>query len=202
MFRIILITTVVMTALSLLLSQQIFAQEALNNIAINSTTNSTLAKFENLQNQYLSSWQKLGFGAIHDKFIKPFTIRGYGIYEIKPSNIFGPSDDVTLYLEPIGFTFKNASDENGNPLNSINLTADVSLFDESGTELVSKKDISFEKINSYNKISEIYMIITINQSPPTQTGDYKLKYTIHDGNSGNSFELVKDIKIANVEKIS
>jgi len=201
MFRIILISIVIVAALSLLPSKQIFAQEPINNITTNSSTNSTLAKFENLQSQYLSTWQKLGFGAIHDKFIKPYTTRGYGIYEIKPSNIFGPSDDITLYLEPIGFTFKNASDENGNTLNSINLTADVSLFDQGGNEIVSKKDISFEKVNSFNKNSEVYMIITINQSPPMQTGDYKLKYTIHDGNSGNSFELVKDIKIANVEKI-
>lgn len=43
------------------------------------------------------------------------------------------------------------------------------------------------------------MVITLSQSSPFPEGDYALMYTVHDEPSGNTFEIAKDITIADSE---
>lgn len=39
-------------------------------------------------------------------------------------------------------------------------------------------------------------MITISQSEPFPLGDYQLLYTVHDGPSGHTFDIAKDITIS------
>jgi hypothetical protein len=41
------------------------------------------------------------------------------------------------------------------------------------------------------------LTVSLAQTKPFPHGEYVLKYTIHDLSSGNSFDIIKNIRIAN-----
>jgi len=43
----------------------------------------------------------------------------------------------------------------------------------------------------------LLLTVSLTQTTPFPTGNYVLKYTIHDVPSGNSFDIVKNITISN-----
>ena len=162
------------------------------------TTTSSITDFKTLRDQYLVEWQQLEFQAGFDTFIEDGSDQGYGVYDERPSNIFSPdARSIVLYVEPIGYGFKEGVDEEGNVLYSFNFTATIDISDSQGNPLTEPIPADFgEPLNSHNKATEAYMPITLTLDQPLPTGEYTITYVITDATSNKSFEIVKDIRVA------
>lgn len=166
------------------------------------TTNATSTvgaqDFKTTQAEYLAGWQQLPFQSTFDTFVEPGSVRDYGVYDERPSNIFNPDTrSITLYVEPVGYGFKEGVDEEGNVLYSYNITSTVTIADKQGNTLAGPILFNFdEPLNSHNKETEIFVPITLDLEQALPLGEYTLTYTITDGTNGKSFDIVKDIRIA------
>ena len=79
----------------------------------------------------------------------------------------------------------------------MNFTADVLVSDKAGHVLTGLQNLPISTLISHYKNKELLLTVSLTQTSPFPTGDYVLKYTIHDVPSGNSFDIVKNIRIAN-----
>jgi hypothetical protein len=59
------------------------------------------------------------------------------------------------------------------------------------------QNLPISTLISHYKNKELILTVSLTQTNPFPTGDYVLKYTIHDVPSGNSFDILKNISIAN-----
>jgi len=121
---------------------------------------------------------------------------GFGIYEEKNSTSYSPGESIILYIEPVGFEYKNITDENGTPLFSIDFGASFLITSSNGTILGGQENVPIGNIISHSQNKEVFIPFTVTQSVPFPTGDYGIIYVITDENSGNSFEITKNITIA------
>lgn len=163
----------------------------------NVTASSSSSQFEITPNQTLhsSSIQPQGtFMPEVETFVTTIP-QGFGIYDIKTSNLFAPGEDIVLYIEPVGFSYKPIADNRNNTLYSINFTADFAISDVNGNILTEQKGILVNDIISHHQNKEIFIPFTITQTNPFPLGNYVITYTIHDKNSGNSFNVDKEIVI-------
>jgi hypothetical protein len=145
--------------------------------------NSTKAKQNILNNTFHS-----GF----DTFVVPGSVNGYGIYQSHNSSIFKPGEKIVLYMEPIGYSYK--------PIGSLflmNFTGDVLISDKAGHVLTGFQNLPLSTLISHYKNKELTLTVSLTQTEPFPPGEYVLKYTIHDLPSGNSFDIIKNIRIAN-----
>ena len=164
------------------------------------TTGTGVTDFKTLRDQYLAQWQQLNFQSSFDTFVEPYSAQGYGVYQERPSNIFTPDmSAITLYVEPVGYGFKEGVDEEGNILYSFNFTATITISDSQGNPLTEPIPAEFdEPLNSHNKATEAFMPITLTLEQPLPVGQYTITYDITDGISGKSLQIVKDIRVAEV----
>lgn len=168
---------------------------------VTTDTNTTgLADFKTLRDQYLAQWQQLNFQSGFDTFVEDGSVQEYGVYEERPSNIFNiDTRSIVLYVEPVGYVFKEGVDEEGNILYSFNFTAMITISDNHGNLLTEPISADFgEPLNSHNKVTEAFMPITLTLEQPLPVGQYTITYDITDGTSGKSFEIVKDIRVAEI----
>jgi hypothetical protein len=128
-----------------------------------------------------------------DTFVVPGSAQGYGIYEPHNSTTFKPGEKISLYVEPVGYAYKPVQS-----LNLMNFTADLLVSDKTGRVLTGFQDLPISTILSHHKNKELILTIGLTQTSPFPVGDYILKYIIHDTVSGNSFSIIKNIKIANM----
>lgn len=146
--------------------------------------------------------QASGFSSAFDTFVT--SASGYGVYEEKNSNNFQPGEEIVLYIEPVGFEYgtvaegSNNDDESGDgqQLHTINFSADFIISDTDGNVLTGQQGIPVSEIVSHHENKEVFIPFTITQTSPFPEGDYVITYTIHDDNSGNSFNVIKDITIS------
>ena len=147
------------------------------------TTNTTKAKQDSLNNTFHSAF---------DTFVVPGSVNGYGIYQSHNSSIFKPGEKIVLYIEPVGYSYK--------PIGSLflmNFTGDVLISDKAGHVLTGFQNLPLSTLNSHHKNKELTLTVSLTQTNPFPPGEYVLKYTIHDLPSGNSFDIIKNIRIAN-----
>ncbi len=168
-----------------------------NQTGVTNSTQPSAANFESAKAQYLSAWNHTTFHSGLDTFIQEDSERGYGIYVTHPP-VYKPGDTIVLYVEPVGYGFKQVVDQQGNTLNQINLTADITIAGSNGTQLASIPDIPAGLITSHNKNTELFLTLKVTQSSPFPVGDYKIIYTVKDGSTGKSFQIIKSVKIANI----
>ena len=134
------------------------------------------------------------FGSAFDTFVSSEP-GGYGIYEERKSNVFKPGETFLLYVEPLGYTYGTVTDEDGNTLYTMNFTLDFIISDKNGNILGGQEDIPVSNIVSYHQNKELNLDISIDQSSPFPPGDYVITYRITDENSGNSFDITKDVTV-------
>jgi len=79
-----------------------------------------------------------------------------------------------------------------------NFTADVIISDKAGKVLGGVQNLPVSEILSHHKNNEISMTVSLTQSKPFPAGDYMIKYIIRDVPSGNTFKILKNIKVANI----
>jgi hypothetical protein len=121
--------------------------------------------------------------------------QGFGIYDKKTSNVFAPGEDILLYIEPGGFSYGTLYDNKNNTLYSVNFAADFAISDLNGNVLTEQKGIPVSDIISHHQNKEIFIPFTITQTSPFPPGNYVISYTIHDENSGKSFNIDKQIVV-------
>jgi PsbP-like protein len=175
---------------------KIAAANQSGSISFVQTSNSGVASFDAAKDQYLTAWNHTTLHSTFDTFIQNGSDRGYGVYLTHPP-VFRPGETMVLYVEPVGYGFKQVVDEQGNILNQINFTASITIAGSNGTQLASIKDVPIGLINSHNKNTEMFITLDVSQHTPFPLGDYMITYNIKDG-TGKSFQIVKPVKIANV----
>lgn len=143
------------------------------------------------------------FASSLDLYVVPESVGGYGVYEKRLSNTFAPGEDIVLYSEPIGFSYKpivsNLTNDETQYL--MNFTADLVITDTEGNVLGGFQDLPISEIISHHQNKEVNLVITLSQSSPFPEGNYKVLYTVHDEPSGNTFEITKDITISSSSSI-
>ena len=138
------------------------------------------------------------FASSLDLFVVPESVGGYGVYEEHMSNTFAPGEDIVLYSEPVGFSYKPiiSNQTNGETQYLMNFTADLVITDTEGNVLGGFQDLPISEIISHHQNKEVNLVITLSQSSPFPEGNYKVLYTVHDEPSGNTFEITKDVNIS------
>ena len=170
-------------------------------ITISNVTSTNNLTIEDAKQLYLSVWNQTEFNATFSTFVEPFSTIGYGVYEER-SNIFAPGETIVLYVEPVGFAHKQIIDKEGRGNNNttlylMNMTADYKIAAANGTELQLIEDVQVGNITSHRPNTEMFLTLTLTpeeQSLPT--GSYAITYSVTDEVSGESFDLEKDITVA------
>jgi hypothetical protein len=131
---------------------------------------------------------------LFDTYVKPGSARGYGMYDPHPSNTFSPREPISLYVEPVGYTFTPIKSE-GNTL-AIDLSADIMMSDPSRREFKSFHDIAVGNVTSHHKNTEIFLLLDLTPDKALPEGDFIIKYVVRDNPSGKTFDIIKEITIA------
>jgi hypothetical protein len=179
---------------------------ATNLTATNLTATTTNMTIEDAKELYLSVWNQTEFNATFSTFVEPFSAAGYGVYEER-SNIFAPGETIVLYVEPVGFAHKQVIDERGSNNNTLlylmNMTSDYKIAAANGTELelqLIEDEQNLRNITSHRPNTEMYLTLTLTpEVQPLPVGSYVITYSVTDEISGESFELEKDITVAERE---
>jgi hypothetical protein len=108
---------------------------------------------------------------------------GYGTYNEKESNVFAPGETFLLYVEPVGYSYGNVTDENGDQLYTMNFTADFTISNPNGTILAGQEDLPLSNLVSHHQNKELILQMSVDQTSPFPPGDYVLRYTFTDENS-------------------
>ena len=184
---------------------------AANNMTTTATVNTTAANnmtIEDAKELYLSVWNQTEFNATFSTFVEPFSAAGYGVYEAR-NNTFAPGETIVLYIEPVGFGHEQVIEEgdvNNNNSNTMlylmNMTADYGIAAANGTELQLIEDVEvLRNISSHRPNTEMFLTLTITPDvQPLPIGSYLITYSVNDEVSGESFQLKKDIIIAERER--
>ena len=168
---------------------------------VTATNNMTI---EDAKELYLSVWNQTEFNTTFSTFVEPFSAAGYGVYEER-SNVFAPGETIVLYVEPVGFDHLQIIDEEGNNNNNtlylMNITADYKIASANGTELQLIEDMPpVVNITSHRQNTEMFLTLTLTQDVQSlPTGNYVITYSVTDEVSGESFELEKEITVAEKE---
>jgi hypothetical protein len=165
---------------------------------VTSTNNLTVEEAKEL---YLSVWNQSEFNATFSTFVEPFSAAGYGVYEER-SNIFAPGETIVLYVEPVGFAHKQVIDKEGDGNNNtmlylMNMTADYEIAAANGTKLQLIEDVQVGNVTSHRPNTEMFLTLTL--TPEVQSlpiGSYVITYSVTDEISGESFNLEKNITVA------
>ena len=120
---------------------------------------------------------------------------GYGMYEERESNIFAPGETFLLYVEPVGYNYGNMTGENGEQLYTMNFTVGFTISTPNGTVLAGQEDLPLSNLVSHHQNKELMLQMTIDQTSPFPPGDYILRYTFTDENSGKSFDIQKEVTV-------
>lgn len=199
------------------------ASEATANMTQSNDTNDTITNpvtatvanvdapdnmtIEDAKDLYLSVWNQTEFNATYSTFVEPFSAAGYGVYEER-NNIFAPGETIVLYVEPVGFGHEQVMDEggdsNGNNNNNnttmlylMNITADYEIAAANGTEIQLIEDVQAGNITSHRPNTEMFLTLTITPDvQPLPIGSYVITYSVNDEVSDESFQLEKDVIIA------
>ncbi|HKR73671.1 MAG TPA: hypothetical protein VJR94_06125 [Candidatus Nitrosocosmicus sp.] len=135
------------------------------------------------------------FRSVNETFVTSDP-QGFGVYDKKISNTFRPGEDLILYIEPSGFEYGTVTDDGNKTLYTIEFSADFAISDAEGNVLTEERGLPVSEIISHHQNKEVFIPFTITQTTPFPPGNYIITYTIHDINSGKSFDIVKEIVIS------
>ncbi|MHA7772038.1 hypothetical protein [Roseibium sp. M-1] len=108
---------------------------------------------------------------------------GYGLYTVRTDTAFGSGEPLLIYLEPIGFDWKQ---ENG--LFTSLLTVDFDLGTPDGTVLASQKGFGRFDFKSHVPNTEYMANLTLNVSG-APAGDYVLDLIVNDETGSGSAKV-------------
>jgi hypothetical protein len=170
-------------------------QTSSSGLSASNVTTSANMTLDSAKKQYMSVWNQTEFNATFNTFVEPLSAAGYGVYQ-EHGSVFRPGETIVLYVEPVGFGYRQIPDGNGSALYLMNMTADYVIASSNGTELQTIEDVPVGSIVSHRANTELFLELTLMQARPFPVGDYDIKYTITDEVSGKSFQLEKQIRVA------
>ncbi|WP_422376980.1 hypothetical protein [Roseibium sp.] len=108
---------------------------------------------------------------------------GYGIYTARDDNSFAEGEPLLIYLEPVGFDWK----QQDGLYNSL-LTVDFDLTSPDGKVLAGQKGFGRFDFKSHVPNTEYMANLTLNVSG-APAGDYVLVLTVNDEHGGGSAKV-------------
>lgn len=120
---------------------------------------------------------------------------GYGVYEVRHSNVFSSGETFILYVEPAGMAYGPVT-EGVEQLYNTKLSADITISDGQGNVLAELTDLPMTNIISHHKNKELFLTLSVEQQSPFPPGDYVINYVVNDDISGESFEITKNVSIS------
>lgn len=108
---------------------------------------------------------------------------GYGIYTARDNNSFATGEPLLIYLEPVGFDWK----QQDGLYNSL-LTVDFDLTTPDGNVLAGQKGFGKFDFKSHLPNTEYMANLTLNVSG-APAGDYVLVLTVNDEHGGGSAKV-------------
>ncbi len=166
-----------------------------NLVLDNQSTESIQSEIPGIPTQNATTTQQQTFRSVFDTFVTSEPL-GFGLYDEKVSNTFRPGEDIILYIEPEGFEYGTATDGVNKKLYTIDFTADFTISDTEGNVLTGQQGLPVGKIVLPYQEKKVFIPFTITQTTPFPSGTYIITYTIHDANSGKSFDIVKEVIIS------
>ena len=162
----------------------IFAVALLGSAASAEEATALSADFKAAQDAYAVAWQQQPLAFTAAKFIA-LPAKSYGSYTPLETAEFQSGDPLTVYAEPVGFSYK----ETGGKY-AIDLSVDFELRNTTGQVLASQDGFTTLHSESFNQVREYQTSLSFNLTG-LQTGEYVLKVRFNDENSdkSGSFEL-------------
>ncbi|KZK90751.1 hypothetical protein PsW64_00316 [Pseudovibrio sp. W64] len=169
----------------------IFAVALLGGAASAEDKSAPSAGFKAAQDAYTIAWQQQPLAFTAAKFIA-LPAESYGAYTPLETTEFQSGDPLTVYAEPVGFSYK----EMGSTY-AIDLSVDFELRNTTGQVFASQDGFTALHSASFNQIREYQTSLSFNLKG-LQAGDYVLKVQFNDENSekSGSFELPFSMKDA------
>jgi hypothetical protein len=115
---------------------------------------------------------------------------GFGIYDPRPDNKFAPGEKLVIYVEPVGFTWK---EQDG--LKRAQLVADLVLKDGEGTVVGQQEGFGTFTFDSREENMEVMTALTIDFTE-APAGKYvaELKFNDKLGDKSATFDLPFEIE--------
>lgn len=162
----------------------IFATALLGGVASAEDMPVLSADFAAAQTASAVAWQQQPLAFTAAKFIA-LPADSYGSYTPLEIAEFQSGDPLTVYAEPVGFSYKKMADKY-----TIDLSVDFELRNTTGQVLASQDGFTALHSESFNQIREYQTSLSFNLQG-LQAGEYVLKVQFNDENSekSGSFEL-------------
>ena len=106
--------------------------------------------------------------------------RDYGVYTIRPNAVFKRGDTAFLYVEPANYDWGAAVDG----VYTFGVTADLGLKGKTSDVDVVVPDFMKLPLANRNRLKNLYLAADIALKDTLPLGDYTLRLTLHDTNSG------------------
>jgi len=122
-------------------------------------------------------------------FAAPGSIKAYGRYQPR-EGIFQPRGTATIYIEPVGYGFTSAGDQN-----SIELLAGVEIRSPGGIVFAQAPDFGRLTWTGRARSRELHGDISF-RLPDLKPGDYHLQVTLRDEATGKTATTILPFAIA------
>lgn len=140
----------------------------------------SLDDYDKARKTLLNVWTDLPLTARNITLIQE-AAPGYGNYEVHDGQSYKPGDAIHVYVEVLGYGWK----DNGDGTLSELLDADLNLLDSGGKLLGTQAGFLNADIRSRQKLFETYLNLgaTLSSFEP---GDYQLQFVLHDRAAGKT----------------
>ncbi len=147
------------------------------------------AAIETMRKALLATWNKSQI-AVRNAFFVTKQATGYGIYDVRKSNIFETGEDILVYVEPVGQRWVT---ENG--ILRSNISADLKVKSRDGKVLGEEEAIARYTLSSREQMMEYFIQLTYSFDGITP-GKYIANTTLNDkiGGSSTTFDLPFEVK--------
>ena len=148
-----------------------------------------LEAYETMRRATLKMWRSSPLLFRKAIFVKKAP-KGFGIYDPRPDGPFKPGEKLFVYIEPIGFVWKERDG-----LKHAELVADLVLKDAEGTVLAEQEGFGTFTFDSRDQNTEVITALTIDFTEAPE-GKYtaELKFTDMLGKKSATIELPFEIK--------
>ncbi|MEP7241206.1 MAG: hypothetical protein ABI697_10010 [Devosia sp.] len=149
------------------------------------TAETSLTAYNAARQALLAIWAELPL-TLRNATLTDGVASGYGDYASRPSNSYGPGEEIDVYVEVLGYGWR----DNGDGTLSKLLDADLALVDAGGVTVASQPKFMTSEVKSRSKLLETDLVFNVRLTA-FKPGAYKLQFAIHDraGGKDGSFEL-------------
>ena len=139
---------------------------------------SSLDDYDKSREALLQVWSGLPLSVRNVTLVKE-SVPSYGDFEPRGSQSYKPTDEIHVYVEVLGYGWK----DNGDGTLSELLDADLQLLDAQGNLLGHQDGFLNADIRSRSKLLETYLNLSATLSS-FEAGGYKLQFVLHDRAAG------------------